>query len=61
MLTTNGKTVAQSYKEVGPVEQSYYRWHMIYGGMKVDQAKKYKDLEQENTLLKKLVADLRYE
>ena len=58
VLTSNGKTLAQVYKEVGTVEQSYYRWRKIYGGMKVDQAKKYKELEQENTRLKKLVADL---
>ena len=58
VLTSNGKTLAQACKEVGTVEQSYYRWRKIYGGMKVDQAKKYKELEQENTRLKKLVADL---
>ncbi|WP_143070215.1 IS3 family transposase [Polynucleobacter asymbioticus] len=58
VLTTNGKTLAQACKEVGTVEQSYYRWRKIYGGMQVDQAKKYKDLELENTRLKKLVADL---
>ena len=40
------------------VEQSHYRWRKIYGGMKVDQARKHKDLELENTRLKKLVADL---
>jgi hypothetical protein len=45
VLTTNGKTLAQACKEVGTVEQSYYRWRKIYGGMKVDQARKYKDLE----------------
>ena len=58
VLTTNGKTLAQACKELGTVEQSYYRWRKMYGGMKVDQAKKYKELEQENTRLKKLVADL---
>ena len=58
VLTTNGKTLAQACKEVGTVEQSYYRWRKIYGGMKVDQARKFKDLELENTRLKKLVADL---
>jgi len=40
------------------VEQYYYRWRKNYGGMKVDQLKKPKDLELENTRLKKLVADL---
>lgn len=58
VLTTNDKTLAQAYKEVGAADQSYYRWHKIYGGMKVDQAKMYKELETENTYLKKLVADL---
>ena len=58
VLTTNSRTLAQACKEVGAVEQSYYRWRNIFGGMKVDQAKKYKDLELENTWLKKLVVKL---
>jgi cell division protein FtsB len=39
-------------------EQTYYRWRREYGGLKVDQAKRLKDLEKENARLKKLVADL---
>ena len=58
VLTANGKTLAQACKEVGVGEQNYYRWRKMYGGMEIDQAKKYKELEQENTRLKKLVADL---
>ncbi len=58
VLTVNGKTLAQACKEVGTVEQSYYRWRKIYGGMQVDQAKRFKEIEQENVRLKKLVADL---
>jgi hypothetical protein len=58
VFTNNGKTLAQACKEVGTAERSYYRQRKIYGGMKVDHAKKYKDLELENTRLKKLVADL---
>ena len=50
--------LAQACKEIGAGEQNHYRWRKIYGGMKIDQAKKYKELEQENTRLKKLVADL---
>ena len=57
VLTTNGKT-PHACKEVGTVEQSYYHWRKIYGGMKLDQAKKFKELEQESARLKKLVADL---
>jgi len=40
------------------VEQTYYRWRKEYGGMKLDQAKRLKELEKENAQLKKLVADL---
>lgn len=58
VLISNVITLFQACEEVGRVEQSYYRWRKMFGGMKVDQAKKYKDLEQESTLLKKLVADL---
>ena len=57
VLTTNGKTLAQACKEVGTVEQSYYRWRKMYGGMKVDQTKRLKTLEQENARLKRLLAD----
>ncbi len=58
VLTVNGKSLAQACKEVGTVEQSYYRWRKIYGGMQVDQAKRFKEIEQENVRLKNLVADL---
>ena len=58
VLSVNGKTLAQACKEVGTVEQSYYRWRKIYGGMLVDHAKRFKEIEQENVRLKKLVADL---
>ena len=42
----------------GISEQSYYRWRRDYGGLKLDQAKKLKDLERENARLKRIVADL---
>ena len=58
VLTANGKTLAQSCKEAGVEEQNYYRWRKMYGGMQIDQAKKFKELETENARLKKLVADL---
>ncbi len=54
----NGKTTAQACKEGGIVEQTYYRWRREYGGLKVDQAKRLKELEQENGKLKRLVANL---
>jgi len=43
---------------LGITEQTYYRWRKQYGGMKVGQARRFKELEAENTRLKKLVADL---
>ncbi len=53
-----GMDVIQASRQVGVSEQSYYRWRKEYGGMKVNQAKKQKELERENAQLKKLVADL---
>jgi len=53
-----GKTVAQAVKQLGISEQTFYRWRKEYGGMKVDQAKRLKELEKENVRLKRLVADL---
>jgi putative transposase len=54
----NGKTLPQACKEAEIVEQTYYRWRREYGGLKVDQARRLKDLELENTKLKRLVANL---
>jgi putative transposase len=45
-------------KKIGISDVTYYRWRKEYGGMRVDQAHRLKQLEQENTRLKKLVADL---
>jgi putative transposase len=56
--TANGKTAAIACKEAGITEQTYYRWRKEYGGLKVDQAKRLKELEQENGKLKRLVAEL---
>jgi len=53
----NGATIAQVCKKMGVTDQTYYRWRNEYGGMRVDQAKRLKELEQENARLKKLVAD----
>jgi transposase-like protein len=54
----NGKSAPAACKEAGIVEQTYYRWRKEYGGLKVDQAKRLKELEQENGKLKRLVAEL---
>jgi len=61
VLQAQGKSLAVACKEAGVVEQSYYRWRKEYGGLGVDQAKRLKQLEEENGRLKKLVADLSLE
>ena len=53
-----GQTIAEVCRKLGVTEQTYYRWRKEYGGLRIDQAKRLKELEQENARLKKLVADL---
>ncbi len=53
-----GKMIAQAVKQIGVTEQTFYRWRKEYGGMRVDQARRLKELEKENLRLKRLVADL---
>ena len=55
---SQGMTVGQISRQLGIAEQTYYRWRKEYGGLKVSQAKRLKDLERENKRLKKAVADL---
>jgi putative transposase len=52
-----GLTTPQMCRKIGRSEQTYYRWRKRYGGMQVRQAKRLKELEQENTRLKKLLAE----
>jgi transposase-like protein len=52
-----GQTVAAVCKLLGITDQTYFRWRKEYGGLKVDQAKRFKELEQENARLKRLLAD----
>jgi putative transposase len=54
----NGLTVSEVCRKLGVTEQTYYRWRKEYGGLTRDQAKRLRELEQENVRLKKLVADL---
>lgn len=54
---SKGMTVAQVSKKLGINEQTYYRWRKEYGGLRMDQAHRLKELERENTRLKKLVAE----
>jgi putative transposase len=57
----NGKTTPQACRESGITEQTYYRWRKEYGGLKLEQAKRLKELEKENSRLKRLVAELSLE
>src|SRR3954468_18225162 len=56
-----GKSLALACKEAGIAEQSYYRWRREYGTLKLEQAKRLKELERENARLRRLVADLSLE
>ena len=58
VLLHEGKVVAEVCRELGITDSTYYKWRREYGGMKVDQAKRLKDLERENVRLKRAVADL---
>ena len=53
-----GISIVEVCRQFGITEQTYYRWRKEYGGLKIDQAKRFKQIEQENSRLKKLVADL---
>ena len=55
---SQGSTIGEASRKIGVTEQTYYRWRREYGGMRVEQARRLKELEKENTRLKKLVADL---
>ena len=59
VLVSQGRTVPQACKEVGIVEQTFYRWRKEYGGLQVEQAKKLKELQRENTQLRRAVASSR--
>lgn len=58
VLLSQGQTIGQASRKIGVTEQTYYRWRKEYGGMRVEQAKRLKEMEKENSRLKKLVADL---
>ena len=58
VLQGQGKTVAEVVRQLGITEQTFYRWRKEYGGLRVDQAKRLKDLEAENARLRRAVADL---
>jgi putative transposase len=53
-----GRSMGEVCRSLGVTEQTYYRWRKEYGGLKMDQAKRLKEVEQENTRLRRAVADL---
>ena len=58
ILLSQGNTIGITSKKIGVSEFTYYRWRKEYGGMRIEQAKRLKELEVQNSQLKKLVADL---
>jgi putative transposase len=58
VLLSQGATLPVLLKQIGVSDCTYYRWRKEYGGLKVEQAKRLKELEQENSRLKRLVADI---
>ena len=57
VLLSQGNTTAEAARQLGIKEQTYYRWRKEYGGMRINQAKRLRELEKENSRLKRLVAD----
>jgi transposase-like protein len=58
VLVAQGKPVADAIRTIGVTEVTYYRWKQEYGGLKTDQVKRLKELEQENNRLRRAVSDL---
>jgi len=58
VMTGQGTSMADAIRSIGVTEVTYYRWRSEYGGMKLDQVKRLKELEVENTRLRKAVSDL---
>jgi transposase-like protein len=61
VLTGQGKTVAEAIRAIGVTEPTHYRWRTEFGGLKLNQVKRLKELERENARLRKAVSDLTLE
>lgn len=57
VLSAQGRTIAEICRQWGVTEQTFFRWRKEYGGLKIDQAKRLKDLEQENARLRRALSD----
>ena len=58
VLTAQGKTIAEAARSIAVYEQTYFRWRSEYGSMKIGQVKRLKELEVENSRLRRAVSDL---
>lgn len=58
VLLHEGKTVVEACRDLGVTDSTYYKWRREYGGLKLDQARRLKELERENGRLRRVVADL---
>ena len=58
VVLAQGRTVAEASRQIGVTEQTFYRWRNEYGGLRIDQVRRFKQLELQNTRLKRAVADL---
>ena len=58
VLVSQGRNIGEAIRQIGVSEVTYYRWRQEYGGLKTEQIKRLKELEQENTRLRKAVSDL---
>jgi len=61
VLVAQGKSVAEAIRAIGVTEPTYYRWRTEFGGLKLDQVKRLKELERENARLRQAVSDLTLE
>jgi len=58
VLVSQGQNIADAIRQIGVSEVTYYRWRQEFGGLKADQVKRLKELETENTRLRKAISDL---
>ena len=58
VVLARGRTVAEASRQIGVTEQTFYRWRNEYGGLRINQVRRFKQLELQNTRLKRAVADL---
>jgi len=58
VLTSQGQSTADAIRHIGVTEVTYYRWRREYGGLRGDQVRRLKELEQENSRLRRVVSDL---